>query len=72
MNKEGKKLVERALQNQRPHEKYYKALSRTVSEEKTGKKGYSLYLDLIREVREKARKDDISIEESAKEIIGKK
>ena len=72
MEKEGKKLIEKALQNQRPHEKYYKALSRTVSEDKTGKEGYSLYLDLIREVRENARNNDISIEDSAKEIIGKK
>ena len=44
MDKDGKKLVEKALQSQRPHEKYYKALSRTVSEEETGKEGYSLYL----------------------------
>jgi len=72
MDKEGKNYIEKALQSQRPHEKYYKALSRTVSEEQTGKEGYSLYLELIREVRENARENDLSIEESARKIIGKK
>ncbi len=71
MDKKGKKLVEQALRNQRPHERYHKALSRTVSNTKQGKEGYKRYLDLIDEVREVAEEEDLEIEESAKKIIGK-
>ncbi|MBS3816537.1 MAG: hypothetical protein KGY76_03120, partial [Candidatus Thermoplasmatota archaeon] len=61
-----------ALQNQRPHERYNQALSRTVSEKIDGKEGYKKYLELIKEVRERSEKDDCSIEEAVKKILGKK
>ncbi len=71
MDKKGKKLVEEALRNQRPHEEFHKSLSRTVSEKKQGKKGYKRYLELIDAVRKKAKKEDIELEKSAKKIVGK-
>lgn len=72
MDKEGKKLVEEALRNQRPHEQFYKSLSRTVSDKKKGKAGYKRYLELIDEIREVAKEEEIEMEEGAKEILGKK
>ncbi|MFP3871675.1 MAG: hypothetical protein ACLFVL_02205 [Candidatus Aenigmatarchaeota archaeon] len=71
MDKEGKRLVEEALRNQRPHERFNKALSRTVSDKKQGKEGYKLYVDLMEEIRELARKEDIEVEKGAKKILGK-
>lgn len=71
MDKKGKKLVEEALRNQRPHEKFHKALSRTVSDKKQGKEGYKRYLELIDKVREVADEEDVEIEKSAKKIVGK-
>ncbi|MEF8874366.1 MAG: hypothetical protein V5A88_06825 [Candidatus Thermoplasmatota archaeon] len=72
MDKEGKKMVEEALRNQRPHERFNQALSRTVSDKKKGKEGYKRYLELIDEVRDVAKEEDIDIEEGAKKILGKK
>ncbi len=71
MDKEGKKLVEKALKNQRPHERFNKALSRTVSEKQKGKKGYKRYLELMDEIRELAREEGVDIEKSVKKILGK-
>ncbi|GEM_PF-1964489 len=71
MDKEGKKLIEEALKNQRPHERFNKALSRTVSKKIDGKKGYKRYLDLMNEVRDVSRKEGISIEKSVKKILGR-
>ncbi len=71
MDKKGEELVEEALRNQRPHEKFHKALSRTVSDTKQGEEGYKRYLELIDEVRKVAKEEDVKIEKGAKKILGK-
>ena len=72
MDKKGKKLIEQALRKQRPHEEFHKALSRTVSDFKQGKEGYKRYVELIEEVRNIAREEDIELGDGAKSILKKK
>ena len=67
MNK--KSMVEKALDEQGPEERFNKALARVVSEKTSGKRGYKDYMDLIEEIREISREDEISIEEAAKKYL---
>ena len=71
MDNEGKKLVEKALRDQRPHERFNQALARVVSEDEKGKSGYKRYLELIDEIRSKAKDEDCSIEEAVKKVLGR-
>ncbi len=67
MNK--KSMVRKALDEQGPEERFNKALARVVSEKTSGKRGYKDYMDLIEEIREISRENEISIEEAAKKYL---
>ncbi|MFW6038423.1 MAG: hypothetical protein ACOC89_02665 [Candidatus Saliniplasma sp.] len=69
MNRKDRDYLRKALSEQRPHERYNKALSRVISERMKSKAGYKKYLELIDEVRKFSRKNDCSIEDAVKEII---
>jgi len=69
MNKKDRDYLRKALSEQRPHERYNRALSRVISENMKSKAGYKKYLELMDEVRSYSRKNDCSIEESVKEMI---
>ncbi len=71
MDKQEKKYLEDALRVQRPHERFNKALARTISDKEKGKDGYVRYLNMISEVRKLAHKKRISNEEAVKHILGR-
>ncbi|MBS3782083.1 MAG: hypothetical protein KGY66_04545 [Candidatus Thermoplasmatota archaeon] len=67
MNKKG--MIERALDEQGPEERFNKALARVMSERIDGKKGYEEYMELIDEIRDISRRKEISLEEAAKKYL---
>ncbi len=67
MNK--KRMVKKALDEQGSGERFNKTLARIVSENTKGKRGYKEYMDLIEEIREISREDEISIEGAAKKYL---
>ncbi len=72
MDERGKKIIKKTLKEKKSDEKFYKALSRVLSDELEGERGYSLYLDLIREIRQWARDQGVSVVEGAKMIVKEK
>ncbi len=71
MDEDEKKLLKEALENKEEDERYNQALSKVVSEESQGKDGYKKYLDLIQTVRDRAEKEECSVEEAVKKITNK-
>ncbi len=69
MNRKDRDYLRKALSEQRPHERYNKALSRAISEKMKSKAGYEKYLELIDQVRKYSKKNDCSIEDAVKEMI---
>ncbi len=69
MDEKGKKIVKRALDEKRDDEQFYEALSRVLSEKIDGKKGYSLYLKLIKEIRKFARDKEVSVVKGAEIMV---
>ncbi len=67
MNK--KRMVKKALDEQGPEERFNKSLAKVVSEKTSGKRGYEEYMDLIEEIREISRENEISIEEAAEKYL---
>ncbi len=69
MNRKDRDYLRKALSEQRPHERYNKALSRVISEKMKSKAGYEKYLKLIDQVRKYSKKNDCSIEDAVKDMI---
>ncbi len=67
MNK--KRMIRKALDEQGSEERFNKALARVVSENTRGKRGYKKYMDLIEEIRDISREDEISIKEAARKYL---
>ncbi len=66
---EKKEIVKKSLDTQKKDEAFNKALARVISEKIDGKKGYEKYMDLIEEIRNISRTNDLSIEDAAKEFL---
>ena len=64
-----KDMIKKALEVQDQNEPFNKALARVMSEEIQGKIGYKKYMDLIGDIREISRDEDISIEDAAEKYI---
>ncbi len=71
MDKQEKKYLEDALRAKRSHERFNKALARTISDKEKGKDGYVRYINMMSEVRKLAYKKRISNEEAVKRILGR-
>ena len=64
-----KDMIKKALEVQDQNEPFNKALAKVMSEELQGEIGYKKYMDLIGDIREISREEDISIEDAAEKYI---
>ncbi len=71
MDKQDTQYLKESLRNQRPHERFNEALSRTICDKIKNKKGYELYIRLIGRVREVAKEKKLSETEAVKLILGR-
>ena len=64
-----KDMVKKAPEEQDQNEPFNKALAKVMSEELQGEIGYKKYMDLIEDIREISRDEDISIEDAAEKYL---
>lgn len=64
-----REIVKKALEVQDQDDPFNKALARVMSEEIQGKIGYKKYMDLIEDIREISRDEEISVEEAAERYL---
>ncbi len=64
-----KDMVKKALEVQDQNEPFNKALAKVMSKELQGEIGYKKYMDLIEDIREISRDEDISIEDAAEKYL---
>lgn len=64
-----REMVKKALEVQDQDDPFNKALARVMSEEIQGKIGYKKYMDLIEDIREISRDEEISVEEAAERYL---
>lgn len=69
MDKDEKEFLRRALKDKRRREEFNRSLARTISKSLKGKEGYKLYIELMNQVRETAKKHRTSDENAVKLIL---